>query len=123
MINRKISKILNVVLFVFLASAAMAGVSPEGSWKYEAPNAPYEYSKGKLLVEKASGSDYSVTIVINDSKLKARNIQYSGSELTFSAYVEGEYISVKLLVEEDKMNGKVSYSEGQLDVSANKEKN
>ncbi len=112
---------LVIVLVASLSTALFAAVSPVGTWDYKVPSAPYEYQTGKLIVEKKDAK-YKVKFNVNGSEIEAQNVKYADSQLTFSTYVEGEYVRFKIKVGDKDMKGTVSYSEGQMDITASKKK-
>ncbi len=112
-------------LFLALVVGNAFGASRDkdlaGSWNYEAPYAPYEYSAGKLIFEK-SGDDWTGKIKIGEYEIEMRNLKVEKNKVTFGAYVEGEYVSIEATLDKGKLTGKASYSEGEIDVTAEKEK-
>ncbi len=118
-------KTIKILMLVMLAASfttvnAMIKVDPVGTWSYVANDAPYEYSKGDIIVSK-EGKEYKVEIKLGDYyKIKANNVEFKDNVLSFKLYVEGESVSVKTTLEEDKHEGTASYSEGNLKVSGKK---
>ncbi len=92
-----------------------------GTWDYSAPNAPYEYSKGQIIIsqgdEKLEGK-----VDIDGYEMKLNNVKVEDGVVTFSLYVEGEYVSVKVTMNGDTFEGKASTSEGLLEVTGKKAK-
>ncbi len=119
--NWSIKSVFVLVAFVMMSTVLMAGVSPVGTWDYKVLEAPYEYQKGMLIVEKADAK-YNVKFNINGKEKKAQNVKFSGSDLTFSTYVENEYITFKIKVSEKEMKGTLTYSEGNMAITALKKK-
>ncbi|MEQ9286175.1 MAG: hypothetical protein RIG77_04660 [Cyclobacteriaceae bacterium] len=117
--NWSMKKGFAVVVFTLMSTVLLAGVSPEGTWEYKVPQAPYEYQTGKMLVKKVE-SGYEVKFNINGTEMKARNVKFSDSNLTFATYVENEYVTFKIKVAAKTMEGTVSYSEGRLGITAKK---
>jgi len=91
-----------------------------GTWNYEAPYAPYEYSKGKLVFTE-NGDKVEGKIKIGSYEIEMRNVKLEGENISFGAYVEGEYVSIKMKVDKKKFTGTASYSEGTIDVTGEKE--
>lgn len=117
--NWSMKKGFAVVAFTLMSSVLFAGVTPEGTWEYKVPQAPYEYQTGKLLVKKVDAG-YEVKFNVNGSEMKASNVKFSDSNLTFATYVENEYVKFKIKVAAKTMEGTVSYSEGTMGISARK---
>jgi hypothetical protein len=91
-----------------------------GTWNYEAPYAPYEYSKGKLVFTE-NGDKVEGKIKIGSYEIDMKNVKVEGNKVSFAAYVEGEYVSIKIEFEKKNFKGTASYSEGTIDVSGTKE--
>lgn len=91
-----------------------------GTWNYDAPYAPYEYSKGKLIFTE-SGDKVEGKIKIGSYEIDMRNVKVEGEEVSFGAYVEGEYVSIKMKIDKKKFTGTASYSEGSIEVTGEKE--
>jgi hypothetical protein len=115
-----------IVLGLFLAMvvgnvfAATNAKDVVGTWNYEAPYAPYEYSKGKLVFTE-NGDKVEGKIKIGSYEIEMRNVKLEGENISFGAYVEGEYVSIKMKVDNKKFTGTASYSEGTIDVTGEKE--
>ena len=115
-----------IVLGLFLAmivGSVFAGTTSKelvGTWNYEAPYAPYEYSKGKLIFTE-NGEKVEGKIKIGEYAIDMRNVKIEGEEVSFGAYVEGEYVSIKFKIEKTKFTGTASYSEGSIEVTGEKE--
>ena len=87
-----------------------------GAWDYSVPNAPYEYQKGQLILEENAGELSGYTMV-NDFKNEIDNPKLEGSNLTFSMYIEGTDVSFNLNFKENNFSGKVTYTEGILEIT------
>lgn len=115
-----------IVLGLFLALVVGNAFASEktknvmGTWNYEAPYAPYEYSTGKLVFTE-NGDKLEGKIKIGEYEIEMRNIKADGNEISFGAYVEGEYVIIKATLEKGKLTGTANYSEGSIEVTAEKE--
>lgn len=112
---------LVLALFVGNAFATVKVKDIVGTWKYEAPYAPYEYSSGKLIFTE-NGDKVEGKIKIGEYEIEMRNVKVDGTKVAFGAYVEGEYVSIKVEIKKNTLSGTASYSEGSLEVTAEKEK-
>jgi hypothetical protein len=112
---------LVLALFVGNAFAAVKAKDVVGTWKYEAPYAPYEYSTGKLIFTE-TGDKVEGKIKIGEYEIEMRNVKVEGAKVEFGAYVEGEYVSIKVEIKKNTLTGTASYSEGSMEVTAEKEK-
>ena len=114
--------IAGLFLIVMLAGQSVEAKAKDvvGTWNYEAPYAPYEYSKGQLIfLEK--GDKVEGKIKIGNYEIEMKNVKVEGQEVSFGSYVEGEYITVKIKINEKTFSGTASYSEGTLEVKGEKE--
>ena len=115
-----------IVLGLFLALvcgnafAATKANDIVGTWNYEAPYAPYEYSTGKLIFTE-SGDKIEGKIKIGEYEIDMRNLKVEGDKVSFGAYVEGEYVKIDVTVKKKALSGTASYSEGSMEVTAEKE--
>ncbi len=111
------------LMLVFTVSALMAASTEkklEGTWKYQALDAPYEYSEGQLVFTKKDGKLGGIAKV-NYGSMELEDLKITGEKVSFTVYVEGEYVEINLTLKGDKLTGQASYSEGALDVSATKQ--
>jgi hypothetical protein len=93
-----------------------------GTWTFSAPEAPYEYSTGDLVITKEEKELKGELVFSEYYKLKVHDLKLEDNIFSFKAYVEGEVIYAKNTITKDEMKGKVSYSEGTLEFSAKKKK-
>lgn len=101
--------------------AAVNAKDVVGTWNYEAPYAPYEYSAGKLIFNE-NGDKLEGKIKIGEYEIEMRNVKVEGDNVSFGAYIEGEYVSIKIAIDKSKFSGTASYSEGSIEVTGEKEK-
>jgi hypothetical protein len=113
-----------IILFALMVNVATVSAKDKdvvGTWDYSAPNAPYEYSKGQIII--TQGEDKLEGVVnIDGYEMKLNSVKVEDDVLSFSLYVEGEYVSVKLTIKEDALEGKASTSEGLLEVTGKRAK-
>jgi len=115
------------IALVFLV-AVMANVQATtsnakitGTWNYSAPEAPYEYSKGQIILNE-NGDKLEGKVNIDGYEMKLNNIKLEDDVLTCSLYVEGEYVSVKLTFKKNKFEGTANTPEGTITVTGEKAK-
>jgi hypothetical protein len=94
-------------------------VNPVGTWSFTAPTAPQGYESGDIVIAKVEAG-YSATLKFGDYTVKGSSVKYEKDVMTFTVYLEGEYISMKGTFEEKTMKGTASYSEGVIDFTAKK---
>ena len=113
-----------IILFALMFNVSTVSAKDKdvvGTWDYSAPNAPYEYSKGQIII--TQGEDkLEGKVDIDGYEMKLNSIKLEDDVLAFSLYVEGEYVSVKLTVKGDSFEGKASTSEGLLEVTGKRAK-
>lgn len=113
-----------IILFALMFNVATVSADEKdvvGTWDYSAPNAPYEYSKGQIII--TEGEDkLEGKVDIDGYEMKLNSVKVEDGVLSFSLYVEGEYVSVKLTINGDNLEGKASTSEGLLEVTGKRAK-
>lgn len=90
-----------------------------GEWNYTVPNAPYEYSKGVMIISKVEEA-FAVTIQVNGSTLQGEEVVVNGNEISFKVSIEGAPIDVTLSAEGDKIFGQSVSPEGTLEIEGSK---
>ena len=119
MIKNTMIAALMLVFSVSVLMAANTEKKLEGTWEYKASEAPYEYSAGQLVFKQKDGKLEGVAKV-NYGSMELEDLKVTGEKVSFTVYVEGEYVQINLTLKGDKLTGKAAYSEGSLDVSATK---
>ena len=107
----------------FVTMGAYAGkVGDEilGSWKYKISDVPPEYETGILQFEKQE--DKIVGFIGNspDRKMPVKNLTTVEDKVSFKLDFDGGEISVNLKREGDKMTGKLTTSDGEFAIQAEK---
>lgn len=112
-----------VVLGSVNAFAAQGNKEIVGNWKYEVPSAPYGYEKGTLVFAEKEGKLVGEVKFADGYKIEMKNVAVEeGNVLKCGLYVDYEYVSVKVKVEGTKMTGTVSSPEGEMKITAEKQK-
>jgi hypothetical protein len=96
--------------------------NPVGTWKFEAPYAPEEYTSGKIVIGLAE-QKYSaaMTFTGNENKLTGEKVKVENDTVAFSVFIESEDVKVMLKMEsETKMSGKAVYSGGEVEITLTK---
>ncbi len=114
-----------VVFSISLVNAQTAKTKkdPAGDWKFEAPYAPEGYNSGKITIGFAE-KKYTAVISMTGSeyKINGENVKFENDTLTFSVYIEGETVGVKMKMDEPlKMTGAATSSQGEIPVTATKQ--
>lgn len=96
-------------------------VDPVGTWSFSAPDAPYDYQKGDIVVS-LEKKEYKVKVVFNEYyKMDASNVKYEKNELSFRVYVDDETVYIKGTFDEKTgFTGKAMTSMGDMAITAKK---
>jgi len=122
-------KKLIILAFLFVvvigsvnASKGSANSDVVGNWKYEVPTAPYGYEKGTLAFTEKEGKLAGEVKFADGYKIVMKDVTYEAGVVKCGLYVDYEYISVKAKIEGTKMTGTVNTPEGEMKISAEKQK-
>jgi len=124
---KNLRTVVLVSMLILSTSVMFAGntadVKPVGTWTFVTDDAPYEYSTGDIVITK-EGKEYKAEIVFSEYyKLKTTDLKIEDNKISFKAYVEGEVVYCKgTFVDKNKIEGKVSTSEGTMEFSATRKK-
>ena len=89
-----------------------------GSWEYSVPGVQPGYETGTMIIAK-DGKDYKITMELNEYfKVDAEKVVYKKKTLSFTVWVETEEILVSGSFDGDNFSGKLSYFEGDFDITA-----
>ncbi|MFC2126048.1 hypothetical protein ACFLU5_14695 [Bacteroidota bacterium] len=114
------------LVFLFAVMANVQGVETKGAkvagtWNYSAPDAPYEYSRGQIILTE-NGDKLEGKVDIDGNEMKLNNIKLEKDLLTCSLYVEGEYVSVKITFKKNKFEGTANTPEGTITLTGERAK-
>ncbi|HSO89270.1 MAG TPA: hypothetical protein VLQ91_22140 [Draconibacterium sp.] len=123
-------KKLMILTFLFAvvigsANAVVSQASKDvvGNWKYEVPSAPYGYEKGTLVFSEKDGKLVGEVKFADGYKIDMKDVKMEeGGVLKCGLYVDYEYVSVKAKIEGTKMTGTVNTPEGEMKLTAEKQK-
>ncbi len=87
-----------------------------GQWHYTVVNAPYEYSKGVLIISKSDDHIFQVAVNLSGNTVNGQEVVIKGNEINFKVYIEGSPISVKLIAKGDSISGESVSQEGTLEI-------
>jgi hypothetical protein len=113
------------ILFITSVSFTSVNVDsdPIGKWSFSAPDAPYGYTTGKIEVTfKDSKYSASISFTNMEYKFAGENVTFKENELVFSIFLEGDDIMIVMTIEEDKMSGKALSYDGEVQISATRDK-
>ncbi|MEL7585900.1 MAG: hypothetical protein AAGU19_04235 [Prolixibacteraceae bacterium] len=92
----------------------------KGTWEYKAPEAPYEYNAGKFVFDEVDGKPVVTVKARNGAELKARDVKVENDSISFTVMIDYEQVKVTGKISGNKLTGKAAYSEGVLNVTAEK---
>ena len=116
--NAVVSLFLVVLISSFTFDAPAMKYSPVGSWEYSVPGIQAGYEAGTMTISE-DGKTYKVTMQLNEYfKVDAEKVVYKKKTLSFSVLVETEEVLVSGTFDGDKFTAKLSYSEGDFDLTA-----
>jgi glycoprotein endo-alpha-1,2-mannosidase len=87
-----------------------------GTWNYKVKGAPFGFRTGKVIFFEEDG-DVKAKLKIYGLTIKTKDLNISGSQVSFIAQVDIEQVAIKLELEgEDRLTGLVHISEGAMPV-------
>jgi hypothetical protein len=117
--------ILSLVVMSLLGSVnislAIGNKDVVGSWKYEAPTAPYGYEKGTIVFSEKEGKIVGEVKFADGYKIDMKNVTYENNELKCGLYIDYEQINVNIKVDGKKMTGIAKTPEGDLKITGEKQ--
>lgn len=126
---RRKSTILFTLLMILLISSAAtipgSKFDPLGKWKFSAPYAPYGYNTGTIEISLSEEKEYVAILYFENSEFAfyGENVTFSEDIFAFSIFLEGEEIPLKMKLDEDeKMSGSAITPDGEILITARKDK-
>ena len=118
-VSRGVFALLLVVLVSsFTFDSPTKKFSPVGNWEYSVPGVEPGYETGTMIIAQ-EGKGYKVSMELNEYvKVDAEKVVYKKNEISFSLWVETEEILVSGTFDGDNFTAKLSYSEGDFDLTA-----
>ncbi|HBB92096.1 MAG TPA: hypothetical protein DC042_10350 [Bacteroidales bacterium] len=120
---KKISLLLALLVFAAIGLQSFipdpGDVDPVGTWTFSAPMAPEGYGAGDIVVVKEKGV-FTATMKFGEYAVKGTTVKYDKNVMTFSVYLEGEYINIKASFSAEGIKGTATYSEGEVEFTAKK---
>jgi hypothetical protein len=122
--KKSVVPFLSLVLFAFLFTAA--GVKADsplpGSWSFNIPQAPWEYSKGKMIFENDADDKITGKIKFDSGReVRIARISQTEDKYTFEVNVEGTPVKTVVTLKDNNMTGVVETYDGNIPFSAKKE--
>jgi len=119
--------ILTFLFVIVIGSVNVASAQGKkelvGSWKHEVPSAPYGYEKGTLVFAEKEGKLVGEVKFADGYKIDMKDVAIeNGGVVKCGLFVDYEYVSVKAKIEGTKMTGTVNTPEGEMKLTAEKQK-
>lgn len=89
-----------------------------GSWDYSAPDAPVEYSAGKIVFAETAGKTTGKVMLTGGYEVAVSNLKIDNLSFTFTVEIEYETVKVSGKLSNGKITGKADSPEGVLDITA-----
>jgi hypothetical protein len=93
-----------------------------GSWKVEAPDAPWEYAKSTLVVTETNKVLTAKLVFEDKQEVKVNSIEFAKDILKFSIMIEGNDILVTGKLADSKLAGSADTPDGEMKFTAVKVK-
>jgi hypothetical protein len=121
--------LLTLSALFFVATTAMANFSTSlnddkivGSWVFTVNEAPWEYSKGKVVFEKDDANELTGKVIFDSGRqIPILSIILGESTLTFEVNVDGNQVTSFMTLDGEIMTGHVETPDGNMNFSAQKE--
>lgn len=116
-----------LVLITLVAFVATLTVNPAfsavknvflGTWDYQAPSAPYDYSTGKITFTETNSQPAITIRFTNGDEVKAKEVKIENNTFSFSTEVENNLVKVTGKLAEGKITGKADSPQGLMSLTA-----
>ena len=91
-----------------------------GAYEYTVENAPYEYSKGVIIIAKLSET-YMVKVKLPNGELAGEDVQVVDNSIKFNVFIEGQTVAVDLTVDGDIISGKSTSYDGTFNIQGKRQ--
>lgn len=121
--KKSIVSFFGMMLFTFIFMAAGAAENPLlGTWIFTANQAPYEYSKGKLIFENDEDDNLKGKLRFDSGiDVPVSKITMESDTVILNINVEGGAYKTVLTLKENELNGFVETYEGNIPFAAKRE--
>ncbi len=119
---KKLNLLITALFFIIVSVSATASNPNKdliGEWKFDVTQAPYEFQKGKMVIEQSEDQLEGKIIFERTQDITIRGIE-TGEKITITLYIQGEKVQVVGNIEENKFLGYAETSTDKLDFSAKK---
>jgi hypothetical protein len=106
-----------IVVWVIANSSVPGKENLKGIWEYKVPDAPYEYSSGKLVFDEVDGKATVTVRFKNGTEIKAQDVKLENDSFSFEVQVEYEMVKVTGKLADNRITGKVNSSQGIMNMT------
>jgi hypothetical protein len=110
-----------IAVGIIFTSNAQTKKLAVGNWKFEVPQAPYGYDKGTILITQQGDSLIGEIKTNSEESFKLNKIASKNDSINITAYIQGEPVNVNAKIEGNKMSGKAYWSQGEMDLKAERQ--
>jgi len=107
-----------VVVWATANSSVPGKENLKGIWEYTVPDAPYEYSTGKLVFDEVDGKATVTVRFKNGTEIRAQDVKLENDSFSFEVQVEYEMVKVTGKLADNRITGKVNSSQGIMNMTA-----
>lgn len=124
---KKVISILSVLFLISTVVNANNVISESedtllGSWVFTVNEAPWEYSRGKVVFEKNDENELEGKVIFDTGRqIPILTISLTDESLSFQVNVDGYNVTSFMTLEGDSMTGHVETVEGNMNFSAQRE--
>jgi hypothetical protein len=116
---RKLALILFVSFIVIGSAYAAVKNSFKGTWDYQVPDAPYEYSTGKIVFAEAANGQPTITIKFtNGTEVSGKEVKIENDSFSFKTEVDYNAVKVNGKLVEGKISAKIDTPQGLMNMTA-----
>ncbi len=103
------------LIFLFMSNTATGQNQLVGSWDFTVSQAPWEYSRGKFIIEEDSEKGLTTSVVFSSgSKMTMSKVTQENEKVTFEATVEGYPIKTIVTLKDGNLVGHVETYDGNM---------
>jgi len=107
---------------LFIATSAKAENTLIGTWAFNVNQAPWEYSRGKVIFDLDKENELSGKIIFASGiEVAIDKITQEKDKVVFEVYVEGTPVKTIVTLKDDNITGFVETYEGNMPFSAKRE--
>jgi len=96
-------------------------ITLHGTWAYKVPDAPYEYSSGKMVFSVKEGNPVAKLVLPNGMEIPVADLKATDTRFTFTMQLEGGLINVSGEIVDGKLVGKSATPQGDMGFTGIKE--